>query len=309
VDHWFRNQEPREIATPVRPSFSFRTHACSLWAVEHIASGMMSTGIYARLGAERVSEGAHSPPKGNTVPEDELTFPDAVRKSLDSLNHLAKRVKDWQADQPKRDLVAKLRFRAEERLSEWHRYPFLSANKRLQRVNAAYKSRQAEYNEKVWQATGSFNDEVRTTFEGLSAVLGPDEVDRLIAEIIWSNIDSIAKTVQLTIRRVEQFLVANVPAAAPDKVPITSSFVVSDSAEGRKTKRAQSLADARKRWGQVNGKEVAFSWIHQAARVDHKDAYKWKVGELPDSSTMSQSIERVLLEPSPPSKAHRTKHH
>jgi hypothetical protein len=266
----------------------------------------MSTGI-----CEAVRSGcapkAMVPREGNSVPEDELTFPDAVRKGLDSLNHLAKRVEDWQAGQPERDLVAKLRFRAEQRLSEHHRYPFLNAKRRLQRVNAAYKSRQAEYNEKVWYATGSFNDEVRTTFEGLSPVLGLEEVDRLLAEVTVLNIHSIAKTVYLTIRRVEQFLVAPQPAVASDKIPITSSVIAADSTEGRKTKRAQLLADARKRWGQVNGKEVAFSWIHQAARVDHKEAYEWKNGKLLDSSTMSKNIERVLRDASLPSKS--TKSH
>jgi hypothetical protein len=66
-----------------------------------------------------------------------------------------------------------------------------------------------------------------------------------------------------------------------------------------KAERAQRLAAARNRWRPIVHR-VPFAWIHRAVGVDHKDAYNWKSGKLPDTSTMAQGIERVLRQQEPP---------
>jgi hypothetical protein len=231
----------------------------------------------------------------NGLSDAKLTLPDAVRNCLESLNRLAQRLGSWQADQPKRDRIAKLRTRAERRLSERHLYPFLDGNIRQQRASAAYLRRQAEYNEKVFNAVGRLTEEVRRTFEGLSPVLGQAEVGRLLDKVSTQNTESIAQTLHLTVQlvqRLEKFLRVLQPAVG--------SITAADTVAGRKTKRSQLLSDAQKRWGL----RTPFSWVYLVADVDHKDAYNWKNGKLSDRSKMSQRIERVLRASSPPAKPH-----
>src|SRR5262249_4627240 len=74
----------------------------------------------------------------------------------------------------------------------------------------------------------------------------------------------------------------------------------SDLQEQLKTKRNELLMTAQQRWRPIAKGRVPFSWVHTAAGVDHKDAYDWKNGKLPDKSVMTTSIERVLLSSSPP---------
>ena len=70
--------------------------------------------------------------------------------------------------------------------------------------------------------------------------------------------------------------------------------------EQRKAERGRRLIAAQERWRTIAKQTVPFAWIHKAAGVDHKDAYNWKNGKLPDTSSMAKSIERVLNEPKPP---------
>jgi len=70
--------------------------------------------------------------------------------------------------------------------------------------------------------------------------------------------------------------------------------------EQRRSERAQRLNAAQERWRPSVNRLVPFAWIHKAAKVDHKDAYDWKSGKLPDTSAMSKSIERALQQSNPP---------
>jgi hypothetical protein len=69
----------------------------------------------------------------------------------------------------------------------------------------------------------------------------------------------------------------------------------------RSAERGSRVAAAQERWRPIAQRTVPFSWIHNAAGVDHKDAYSWKGGRLSDKSVMALNIERVLREPSSPS--------
>jgi hypothetical protein len=69
-----------------------------------------------------------------------------------------------------------------------------------------------------------------------------------------------------------------------------------------KARREQRLAAAQARWHPLAKRNIPFSWIHDSAGVDHKDAYDWKSGKLPETSAMSQSIERVLQQAIPPAR-------
>jgi hypothetical protein len=60
------------------------------------------------------------------------------------------------------------------------------------------------------------------------------------------------------------------------------------------------LTSAQERWRTINSRVIPFAWVHKAAGVDHKDAYNWKSGKLPDDSAMADSIERILRQPNPP---------
>jgi hypothetical protein len=90
-------------------------------------------------------------------------------------------------------------------------------------------------------------------------------------------------------RSIEQTPVAPQPAdrrPGPDPSP-----------EDLMAQRGEQLGEAWGRWGRV-----PFSWIHAAAGVDHKDAYNWKNGKLPDSSAASDRMNGVLNRPEPPAK-------
>ena len=80
------------------------------------------------------------------------------------------------------------------------------------------------------------------------------------------------------------------------------------SREMLKAARNQRLQAAQQRWPRVQiakkSRVVPFTWIHKAAGVDHHEAYDWKNGKLPDCSSMSESIERILQEQDPPPKPH-----
>ena len=68
-----------------------------------------------------------------------------------------------------------------------------------------------------------------------------------------------------------------------------------------KAARERRLADAQGNWLPTAKRKIPFTWIHKAAGVDHKDAYAWKNGLLPNTSVMAENIERVLKQPNPPS--------
>jgi hypothetical protein len=72
--------------------------------------------------------------------------------------------------------------------------------------------------------------------------------------------------------------------------------------EALKDDRARKLVLAQNRWEPIAKRTVPFVWVHEAANVDHKDAYIWKSGKLPDSSVMARNIERILEDPNPPSR-------
>jgi len=120
--------------------------------------------------------------------------------------------------------LARLRSRADQRLCAWDQHPFLNAHSRWQRAKVANEARQTEYNEKVWHAEKSFYQDVQMTLGGLTPVLGPDEVSRLLAQVsATTSIDSIAKTVQLATQRVEEFWKAIHPPTNTNKGPASSS--------------------------------------------------------------------------------------
>ncbi len=90
-----------------------------------------------------------------------------------------------------------------------------------------------------------------------------------------------------------------------DAAPVTESTqekewsskpVSARTEEELKLERSRQLAEAQKRWNTP----VPFAWIHRAAGVDHKDAYNWKNGKLPESSVMSEKIEAKLAQQHPP---------
>ena len=64
--------------------------------------------------------------------------------------------------------------------------------------------------------------------------------------------------------------------------------------------RKQLLAASQERWRPIAGRRIPFAWVHNAAGVDHKDAYNWKSGKLSEKSAMTKSIERVLQATIPP---------
>jgi hypothetical protein len=72
------------------------------------------------------------------------------------------------------------------------------------------------------------------------------------------------------------------------------------STEKRKQERAERLTSAQNRWSQHEKSGTPFKRIHEAAKVDHKDAYDWKNGKLSDESAMSKKIESVLKNEAPP---------
>jgi hypothetical protein len=90
------------------------------------------------------------------------------------------------------------------------------------------------------------------------------------------------------------------PTEETSSAPPVNDMEEFQGEDGIKAERDRRLAAARERWRGKSGRNIPFSWIHEAAGVDHKDAYDWKNGKLPESSSMSKSIERILNQPSPP---------
>jgi hypothetical protein len=78
--------------------------------------------------------------------------------------------------------------------------------------------------------------------------------------------------------------------------------IVALSPHQLKAKRAQRMTAAQARWRPIAKRTIPFRWIHRTARVDHKDAYEWKNGKLPEASIMSKNIERVLQQANPPTR-------
>jgi hypothetical protein len=112
-------------------------------------------------------------------------------------------------------------------------------------------------------------------------------VSRLLNEL-YERIDHWDATVEEARTR---------PLSPPDRLGAQPKIV---DPEPMKAERGQRLAAAQERWRPITQRKIPFSWIHAAAGVDHKDAYTWKRGKLPDTSVMAKSIERVLREPNPP---------
>lgn len=83
-------------------------------------------------------------------------------------------------------------------------------------------------------------------------------------------------------------------SASSDTVPRTAG------PEQLQAGRKQRVVAAQTRWFPTAHRRIPFAWIHAAAGVDHKDAYNWKSGKLPDTSAMAKSIDRVLQQTKPP---------
>jgi hypothetical protein len=76
------------------------------------------------------------------------------------------------------------------------------------------------------------------------------------------------------------------------------------TAQMLKAERQARLRAAQERWRPIANRLIPFAWIHKAADVDHHDAYDWKNGKIPDSSVMSENLERILRQRDPPPKLH-----
>lgn len=104
----------------------------------------------------------------------------------------------------------------------------------------------------------------------------------------------------LQVASINQVLVCHCRLTITEPAALQNADLVAPvkTREMLKAERGERLSAADQRWGT----HVKFGWIHEAADVDHKDAYDWKNGKKPDKSKPSRRIEEVLQRPIPPEK-------